>query len=255
MARPANDGGAADRPSVRILDDVGELAAVAADAFRETIASAPQPRIAVCLSGGSTPLHLYERLLAAGARAWLPWDRVHWFWGDERMVPMTDGRSNAGTAWRTLLAEGPAPAGNVHPIPVSGLEPDEAAARYAAELQAFYGASTLDSTRPLFDLMLLGLGSDGHTASLFPGSAALAERERWVVGVAHAGLAPFVSRVTLTLPALASARETLFLVSGADKREALAGVLAGADRPASRVRSCGRLRWLVDRAAAGADAI
>jgi 6-phosphogluconolactonase len=104
--------------------------------------------------------------------------------------------------------------------------------------------------RPLFDLVLMGLAPDGHTASLFPNAPALAEQERWVVGVNEAGLHPFVPRVTLTFPALASTREMLFLVSGADKRDILARVLSGEDVPATHARSDGDLVWLVDRAAA-----
>ena len=127
-------------------------------------------------------------------------------------------------------------------------DPDEAARRYEQELQSFYGADTLDDARPLFDLVLMGVGPDGHTASLFPGDPALDETERWVVGVPKANVEPFVPRVTLTLPALASCREMLFEVAGADKRAILT-------RAASPARTCpptardptGETVWLVDR--------
>jgi 6-phosphogluconolactonase len=129
------------------------------------------------------------------------------------------------------------------------MTPEEAAEVYQRELQQFYGATTLDPSRPLFDAMLLGLGPDGHTASLFPGTAVLAERARWVAAVIGAQTEP---RITLTLSVINSSRAVAFLVSGAEKREALAGVRRGDPAlPASRVRPVGTLTWLVDRAAAG----
>jgi 6-phosphogluconolactonase len=131
--------------------------------------------------------------------------------------------------------------------------PDAAARCYEAELARFYGTDQLDPTRPLFDLVLLGLGLDGHTASLFPRAAALNESERWVVSVESPGLEPLVPRVTLTFPTLASTREMLFLVSGEDKKQILTRLLAGEDLPASRAHSNGDLVWLVDRAAAPED--
>ena len=127
--------------------------------------------------------------------------------------------------------------------------PDAAARRYEAELKSFYGADDLDPARPLFDVVLMGVGPDGHTASLFPGYPALDEKDRWVVGVPKAHVEPFVPRVTLTLPTLGSCHEMLFEVAGADKRPILTRVLAGEDLPATRVHSGGETTWLVDRAA------
>src|SRR5262249_30641252 len=121
---------------------------------------------------------------------------------------------------------------------------------YEGDLRAFYGADRLDPRRPLFDLVLMGVGNDGHTASLFPGHPQLDETERWAVGVPHAGMDPFVPRVTLTFPALASTRDMLFLVTGRAKREIMARLLAGAALPAPRAHSDGDLVWLIDRDAA-----
>jgi 6-phosphogluconolactonase/glucosamine-6-phosphate isomerase/deaminase len=142
-----------------------------------------------------------------------------------------------------------APLVNIHPIATDAVDPDEAAHRYEAELKSFYGADKLARARPLFDVVLMGLGPDGHTASLFPGHYAVVETERWVVGIPKADVEPFVPRVTLTLPTFACCREMLFEVSGADKRAILARVLAGEDLPAGRAYSIGETTWLVDVAA------
>lgn len=168
--------------------------------------------------------------------------------GDERFVPPEDLRNNMAMA-RRLFLDICAPPENIHPIPVQAGTTRDAARRYEIALQTFYGSGRLDPARPLFDLVLMGLGPDGHTASLFPGDAALDERERWVVGIAHAGVEPLVPRVTLTLPTLASCREMLFEVSGPDKRAILAQVLNGKELPAGRARALGDTVWLVDAAA------
>jgi len=207
-------------------------------------------RIAVCLTGGSSPEGLYRLLGQEPWRGKVPWDRVHWFIGDDRFVPLTDARSNMGIAQRLFLDRSPAPRGNVHPIPTDTNYPEGAANLYAEELQKFYGAEQLDPARPLFDLVLMGLGPDGHVASLYPGQRTLEEKERWVVGVGKAGWEPFVPRVTLTFPTLASTREMLFMVDGAGKQDILRRVFAGEDLPGSRVQSNGELVWLLDRAAA-----
>ena len=207
-------------------------------------------RIAVCLTGGSSPEGLYRLLGQEPWRGKVPWDRVHWFIGDDRFVPLTDARSNMGMAQRLFLDRSPAPRGNVHPIPTDTNYPEGAANLYAEELQKFYGAEQLDPARPLFDLVLMGLGPDGHVASLYPGQRTLEEKERWVVGVGKAGWEPFVPRMTMTFPTLASTREMLFMVDGAGKQDILRRVFAGEDLPGSRVHSNGELVWLLDRAAA-----
>ena len=210
--------------------------------------SANGGRIAVCLTGGSSPRQLYALLAGDPYRSKIPWDRVHWFIGDERFVPASDPLNNMGAARRTFLDQC-APAANIHPIPTDAASPDAGAQRYAEELKSLYGAEQLDPARPLFDLVLMGVGPDGHTASLFPGGPALEETGRWVVGVAKANVEPFVPRVTLTLPALNSCREMLFGVAGADKRAILTRVFDGENLPANRAQSAGETVWLVDRAA------
>jgi 6-phosphogluconolactonase len=236
-------------PEVIVVADADALARVAAERILARLRRTSD-RLAVCLAGGSTPECLYELLAGEPYRDAVPWNHVHWFWGDDRFVPHDDPRSNSGMARRLLLDRVPAPSGNIYPIPTSAGNVEEAARRYETELRRFYGAEQVLPGHPLFDIVLLGLGPDGHTASLFPGHAELEEKVHWVVGVPQAGLEPSVPRVTLTLPTLASTREMLFLVSGPSKRQILTRVLAGADLPAARAYSDGELVWLVDRDAA-----
>jgi 6-phosphogluconolactonase len=232
--------------------DRGTMAMTAADRLLARI-DANKGRIAICLTGGSSPKQLYALLATDRYRARIPWDRVHWFIGDERFVPPTDPRNNMAMA-RGLFLDHLAPAANIHPIPTDTASPDDSAARYAETLKSFYGADRLDDARPLFDLVLMGVGPDGHTASIFPGYPALDEAERWVVGVPKANVEPFVPRVTLTLPALASCREMLFEVAGADKRAILTRVLGGENLPANRARANGETVFLVDKAALSGEA-
>jgi 6-phosphogluconolactonase len=205
-------------------------------------------RVAICLSGGSSPKQLFELLATDAYRGRIPWDRVHWFMGDERFVPADDHRNNMRMARQAFLDKC-APATNVHPISTDTANPAEAARRYESELKSFYGANELNPARPLFDLVMLGVGPDGHTASLFPGYPAVDETRRWVTEVPEAHVEPFVPRVTLTLPALASCPEMMFEASGSGKRAILARVLAGEDLPANRARSQGETVWLLDQAA------
>ena len=210
------------------------------------IAGRSTGRCAVSLSGGSTPRRLYQLLAQPPLREAMPWDRIHWFWGDERFVPPDHPDSNYRMVREALLSRAPVPVANIHPVPTSG-DPAAAAHDYERTLKAFYGAETIDSARPLFDIELLGLGLDGHTASLIPGTKVLDERQRWVAEVIGARAE---DRITLTYPALESSRHTAFLVAGADKREALARVRA-ADRelPAARLVPVGELVWFVDKEA------
>lgn len=235
-------------PKVVVVENAQVLAEAAA--ARLIIRVTQKDRAAVCLTGGSSPQGLYRLLADEPWRSRVPWDRVHWFMGDDRFVPESDPLSNMGMARKLFLDRVPTPRQNIHPIPTDANYPEGAARLYEDDLKVFYGAEWLDAQRPLFDLVLMGLGSDGHTASLFPGSPALAEKERWVLGVSKAGMEPFVPRVTLTLPTLAATREMLFLVDGGDKRAILSRVLAGEDLPAHRAYANGDLVWLVTRDAA-----
>jgi 6-phosphogluconolactonase len=229
------------------VSDPAALAKAAAERVLARIA-ANGDRVAICLTGGSSPKQLYQLLATDAYRRQIPWHRVHWFIGDERFVPADDPLHNMGMARRIFLDQC-APAANIHPIPTDTGNPEETARHYESELKSYYGANKLESTRPLFDVVLMGVGPDGHTASLFPDYPAVEETDRWVVGVPEAHVEPFVPRVTLTLPALGSCREMLFEVSGSEKRAILTRVLDGENLPASRAHSLGETTWLVDKAA------
>ena len=213
------------------------------------LAAAKDGVFTVCLSGGSTPRQLYEHLGEPPYRNTFPWARTHWFWSDERFVPHSDPLSNYGMVREALLSRAPIPAINIHPIPTESISPEAAASAYERELKSFYGAERLNPDRPLFDLTLLGLGLDGHTASLFPGTPVLAERNRWVAAVVRAKSEP---RITLTYPALESSRHTAFMVVGEEKRAILDRLRHGDDNlPAARLHPTTEVRWFLDRAAAG----
>ncbi len=203
-------------------------------------------RFAVSLSGGSTPKALYELLATAPYRDRFPWERTHLFFGDERFVPPDHPDSNYRMAREAMLDRVPVPPAQVHPWQTSG-DPEHAALHYADTLKRFYGADTLDPARPLFDVMFLGLGEDGHTASLFPGVAALQERQLWTAAVVGAKPEP---RLTMTYPVLDSSRSVAFLVAGEGKRAVLGPAIAGDTAlPAAHVKPVGELIWFTDRAA------
>jgi len=240
------------RPDVRRYATYDELSRAAADDVC-AVAEAAVTQRGVChvaLAGGHTPVGLYQALSATPHRDRVPWARVHLFFGDERAVFPTDAASNYRMAEECLLRRVPIPADQVHRIEAEAPDRDAAAARYAAIVSARVPPAAT-SGPPAFDLFLLGLGSDGHTASLFPGSPALAETARWFVP--STSPATPHARVTATLPLINAARTVMFLVSGAGKAAALAAVLdpiAGADPvPARLVMPRGRLLWFVDRAA------
>jgi len=231
--------------SVEVAKDPEALARRAAGWIAD-LAAASRDRFAICLSGGSTPRRLYQLLSESPYRDALPWDRVHWFWGDERFVPWDHPDSNYGMVYAALLGRAPAPPRNIHGIAMIGT-PAEAAAAYERVLKSYYGSENLDPARPLFDIQILGLGPDGHTASLIPGTSVLEERQRWVAEVIGGRPEP---RITLTYPVLESSRHTAFLAAGAEKRETLSRALAGDEAlPAARIRPVGELTWFVDEAA------
>jgi 6-phosphogluconolactonase len=236
---------------IQVYPDLESLSrAAAARLVRQAEqAIAARGRFSVALSGGRTPRRPYELLGQAPWKDQGPWDRVHVFWGDERCVPLTDARSNARLAREAWLDRVPIPGGQVHPMEC-GAAPAAAAARYEALLREFFGGGP-----PRLDLVLLGLGEDGHTASLFPGSPVLHEQQRWVAQVYVAGQE--FHRVTLTAPILNQAAAVVFLVAGKSKARVLREVLQGAydpgRLPAQLIRpEAGELHWLVDAAAAAA---
>jgi 6-phosphogluconolactonase len=231
----------------RIFEDAEALARSAAE-WLCSLALASDREFAICCSGGSTPRRLYEVLAEPATAARFPWKRVHWFWGDERFVPHDHPDSNYRMVREALLSRVAVPERNVHAVPTEGLSPEQAAAAYERTLQEFYGATTLRPARPLFDVTLLGIGEDGHTASLFPGYPALEEETRWALAVIGAKAE---ARITLTYPVLDSSADAVFLVTGKSKREPVARARSG-DRalPAARIRPLGHLHWFMDRATA-----
>ncbi|GAB4486554.1 MAG: 6-phosphogluconolactonase [Anaerolineales bacterium] len=232
------------QPILEIFPNPTALVNYAADLFTQQAEASPG-KFSVALSGGSTPRALYERLSTTDLAERIPWPKIHLFWGDERCVPPDHPESNYGMTAGALLSRIPIPTENIHRIR-GELPPAEAASLYEAELRAFFGET------PAFDLIFLGIGEDGHTASLFPGSPALAETARWVVDVEHTTPPPpLVSRVTLTFGVLNAARRVVFLASGASKAAILAQVWQGVNLPASQIGPTnGDLLWLVDQAAA-----
>jgi 6-phosphogluconolactonase len=237
---------------LRRLTTPQDLFQAAAEAFlgAASEAVAQRRRFVVALSGGSTPKNLYT-LIAANASANLPWDQMFFFWGDERHVPPNDAESNYRMAKEALLSKVPIPPANIFPVPTDNPDASAVADAYEQTVQKFFGLAP--GAFPRFDLILLGMGPDGHTASLFPETAALQEKSRLVVANWVEKLK--TSRITFTLPVLNAARLVAFLVSGIDKaaalREVFEGNAAGEKYPSKLVRpNEGKLIWFVDKAAA-----
>jgi 6-phosphogluconolactonase len=207
-------------------------------------------RFAIALSGGHTPGKMYSLWAQTEQyRNKTPWDRVHLFWSDERFVPADDPRSNYHMARETLISQVPIPAQNVHPMPTNLSSPEECARAYETELLKFFG-----SEPPAFDVQLLGIGDEGHTASLFPGSPELGEKVRWVAAVRVAAEPP--QRITLTPVVLNQGRNTFFLVAGEGKSAILSAIrdeLASkpSQYPAARIHPAREPVWFLDQAAAG----
>ena len=230
--------------------DAEALSRAAAEevAKRAAVAVENHGRFDLVLAGGHTPRRLYE-ILAADYRERVDWSKTHLFWGDERYVAPGDPSSNFRMAREALVEPLRIAPGNVHPMPTSFPDADAAARSYEETLREHFGAQA-----PAFDLVLLGIGPEGHTASLFPGSPALEEKKRWVLSVRAPAVPPL--RLTLTLVALNAARDVFFLVSGGDKRaivRKLRGLKSGEtnDYPAARIAPSGEAVLFLDRAAAG----
>lgn len=230
--------------------DSPAVAAAAADRFVATLGRAIDERAIarVALSGGGTPTQVYPLLLEPRRRDALDWSRVEFFWGDERAAPPDHPESNFGVAYGMLLSQlrGVRP-DRIHRMPAEAEDRDAAALSYESEIRLAFGIRGEELAE--FDLIWLGMGPDGHTASLFPGSEALEEDDRWVVPTWAPG--PSQWRMTLTLPILNAGRDVIFVVTGADKADAFARVREGdRDLPAGRV-SGDAVEWLVDAELAG----
>ena len=252
------------RHAVEVVPDAASLATRAAEWLVEQIAHAVRRRgrAVVALSGGSTPRAVFALLAQPSWRGRIEWDRLHLFWGDDRFVPAGDPASNVQMTREVLLDHVDMPASHIYPVPAdaSTLNGDDdatferarvAAELYATTLHAFHGGDQLKERQPLFDVVMLGIGDDGHTASLFPGSPELDERTRWVVP-SRTTNPPAPIRVTMTYPVLESTHAVLFLVGGEGKRAMARRVLDGDETlPAARVHPVGGALWIMDAAAAG----
>lgn len=236
------------RGTLVVCPDLESLSREAANRFAAAVTnrSHPQAPFRVALAGGSTPRQLYALLASEEFRNRIPWRQLHFFWGDERLVPKDHPQSNYRMAVETLLKHVPVPGENIHPAPTQA-SLDGSALAYEQTIRAHFNQRR---GVPSFDLILLGLGADGHTASLFPFAPALEEKQRLVV--THNPPTVPLARVTFTFPLLNKAQRVFFLVAGEEKAAALHQVVEGGERlPAQRVAPRkGELVWLVDRAAA-----
>ena len=239
--------------TVHVWEDAEELARHAAQHIAEAAAAAVADRgtFTISLSGGDTPARTYA-LLGSGLAGSVPWKAVHVFWGDERCIPLDRPDNHFTLATELMLSRVPIPAGNVHRARGEASDPAVAAVEYEGALRSFFAPPP--GELPSFDLVLLGMGEDGHVASLFPGSLGWRERERWVVDHYVIKRGERVRRLTFTMPVLTAAREVMVLVSGDLKADMVAAVLRGeADVPARELNAGAPVvRWMVDREAASA---
>ena len=242
------------KPEIRSYSSLPELSLAAA----EFIAELAEIRIkeknifTLVLSGGSTPRLLYQELASQTISKSIDWQKTHIFWGDERFLPRDHPDSNFALAFESLLSKVGVPPGNINRVPTEIGSAQATAQEYEKTLRKFFPpavGSEQEPYFPSFDLVLLGLGQDGHTASLFPGEAALEEMDRWVLAVDGAKASPPVERVTLTFPAINKARYVIFLASGSNKREVFQQVVNNPETsayPAAKVKPSGRLLWFID---------
>ncbi len=236
------------RGTLRVFEN-GEALAQETAAWLIDRALRAQGWFTICLSGGATPKRLYEILASPPAIDRFPWAMTRFAFGDERFVPPDDPASNARMATEAMFSHVPVPGSHIYPMPTVGVTPEAAAAAYERSLQCLYGDDVLVPGRALFDVTLLGVGDDGHTASLIPGQPVLEEITHWVSAVSKGRPE---TRLTLTYPALQSSAAVVFLLQGAGKRKILDRLLSGDDTvPAGRLRPDGELFWFADRQAAG----
>jgi 6-phosphogluconolactonase len=212
-----------------------------------------QDRFTWVLSGGNTPKALYELLAVTPYREKIAWEKLHIFWGDERYVPFNDSRKNAKMAYETLLNHVPIPASQIHVMQTENISPEKSAEEYEKILHEYFPATT--NTLPLatFDLVLLGMGDDGHVLSLFPGTAVVHEEKKWATSLWLE--AQNMNRITLTKTAVNKSKQIAFLTTGANKAHALKEVLQGHYNPdlypSQEIKpENGDLHWFVDEAAA-----
>lgn len=235
---------------VRIFKDKNELSEAAAELFLNAALNAVKNkgRFTVALTGGSSPVLLHDLLSKEPYASQVPWDKTFVFWGDERFVPLTDERSNAKMAFETLLDKVPVPKNQVYPMWADGMDAEAFAAKYEQIIKDHFGNDPYE-----FDLILLGMGDDGHTASLFPGTEVLDEKEKIVAGYYLTPQSMY--RITLTSPIINSAKQICFLTFGANKAKALYEVLEGernsVQYPSQLIHATnGEVIWMVDEAAA-----
>ncbi|UCF00814.1 MAG: 6-phosphogluconolactonase [Deltaproteobacteria bacterium] len=242
------------KPEIRTHQSLEDLSRAAAAYICEMAEGAVKERgiFTFVLSGGTTPRLLYEELTKEPYASRVDWQHTHLFWGDERCVPSDNADSNFYLAFQTLISWVNVPPSNIHRIPATIASPKAVAAEYEKTLREFFQpAARSDSSTsfPSFDLVLLGMGVDGHTASLFPGDTALEERTRWVVAVEGTSASPPVPRITLTFPVINEAKCVLFLASGSSKLKILQEIVNNphtATYPAAHVRPSGKLLWFID---------
>ncbi|WP_256887783.1 6-phosphogluconolactonase [Acidomonas methanolica] len=232
-----------------VLEDDDAVAHAMAAWLMQSALDKEDGPLVLALSGGTTPKRLLEVMAGPEYVARFPWRKCQFFYGDERHVPPDDPDSNYHMSCAALFSHVPVPPENLHPVPTGG-SPEADAAAYEAELKKLYGAETFEPGRPLFDVVMLGIGPDGHTASLFPRQPVLEETRRWV-STCVPDDAPHV-RITLTYPAIHSSRHVVFLLTGAEKAAMLKRVRQGDDAslPSSRVTTEGTMTFVIDRAAA-----
>ncbi len=250
------------KPNIRYFPDLEALSLEATHFIFQTANKcvAEKGLFSMVLSGGNTPRRLYELLSLGPFAQEMPWPYIHFFWGDERCVPPDHPDSNYGLAYRSLLSKIPLPETNVHRVPVESGTGPETALEYEKEIQAFFrqpdskrsliGPDVEIKAIPSFDLILLGVGKDGHTASLFPGDPALMEKQHLTAYVPKPGLAPEFARITMTLPLINQADCVLFLVSAAEKKEVIKVILHESDAgryryPAAQVNPKGKICWFI----------